>query len=319
MRVWLADMYEGEGLINFQALADAGCAGVVLKSSMGGGTSNLTWLSQAVNGVRRAGLRLGFYHWVDPTQSSSRQAGYLRQAVERFGPDFLSLDNEQWWASWSKYYQYLRREIPGSEVPRLRGDVIVRAYLDTMALVEGLRALILQYSARWFQIGYCPQMRDYNHRWGGWVASYDVGTTVRRYASVSEFEAALERLTSPRYVPDNMPVRLWQFTDRWGVPGISPMDLSVWMGDESSLDEAIGTGASEPPPEPPEPEPMERRRSYALPWLNVRSGPSTVYAVTRRIYPGGLFDVYEKRQGSGYEWGRVSDSEWAALRWSVVV
>lgn len=28
MRVWLADMYEGEGLIDFQALADAGCAGV---------------------------------------------------------------------------------------------------------------------------------------------------------------------------------------------------------------------------------------------------------------------------------------------------
>ena len=132
MRVWIADMYEGEGLINFQALADAGCAGVVLKSSMGGGMANLNWLTQAVNGVRRAGLRLGFYHWVDPTQSATRQAGYLRQAVERFGPDFLALDNEQWWASWDKYHRYLRKEILGSEVPRLRGDVIIQSFLDTM-------------------------------------------------------------------------------------------------------------------------------------------------------------------------------------------
>jgi len=229
------------------------------------------------------------------------------------------LDNEQWWASWDKFYKYRRGEIPASQVPRLRGDVIIRAYLDTMAAVEGLRPMMMQYSARWFQMGYCPQMSDHNPRWGGWVASYDVGTRVRQFPTVESFETALDELNAPRYVPNNMDVWMWQFTDRWGVPGISPMDLSVWMGDESSLDEAIGTGASEPPPEPPEPEPMERRRSYALPWLNVRSGPSTVYAVTRRIYPGGLFDVHEKRQGSGYEWGRVSDSEWAALRWSVVV
>ena len=317
MRVWLADMYEGEGLIDFQALADAGCAGVVLKSSMGGGTSNLTWLSQAVNGVRRAGLRLGFYHWVDPTQSATRQAGYLRQATERFAPDFLSLDNEQWWASWDKFYKYRRGEIPASQVPRLRGDVIIQSFLDTMAAVAGLRPLMMQYSARWFQQGYCPQMSDHNPRWGGWVASYDVGTRVRQFPTVESFETALDELNAPRYVPNNMDVWMWQFTDRWGVPGISPMDLSVWMGDESSLDEAIGTGASEPyfPPY----EPTEQRRSFAIPWLNVRSGPSTVYAVTRRIYPGGTFYVFEKRQGNGYEWGRISDSEWVALRWSVIV
>ena len=317
MRVWLADMYEGEGLIDFSALADAGCAGVVLKSSMGGGTSNLTWLSQAVNGVRRAGLRLGFYHWVDPTQSASRQAGYLRQATEQFRPDFLALDNEQWWASWSKYYQYLRREIPGSEVPRLRGDVIIQSFLDTMAAVAGLRPLMMQYSARWFQVGYCPQMSDHNPRWGGWVASYDVGTRVRQFPTVESFETALDELNAPRYVPNNMDVWMWQFTDRWGVPGVAPMDLSVWMGDEASLDEAIGTGANDPffPPY----EPTEQRRSFALPWLNVRAGPSTVYAVTRRIYPGVTFYVFEKRQGNGYEWGRISDSEWVALRWSVIV
>ena len=317
MRVWIADMYEGEGLINFQALADAGCAGVVLKSSMGGGTSNLTWLTQAVNGVRRAGLRLGFYHWVDPTQSATRQAGYLRQAVERFGPDFLSLDNEQWWASWDKFYKYRRGEIPASQVPRLRGDVIIRAYLDTMTAVESLRPMIMQYSARWFQQGYCPQMSDHNPRWGGWVASYDVGTRVRQFPTVESFETALDELNAPRYVPNNMDVWMWQFTDRWGVPGVAPMDLSIWMGDEASLDEAIGTGANDPffPPY----EPTEQRRSFAIPWLNVRSGPSTVYAVTRRIYPGGTFYVFEKRQGNGYEWGRISDSEWVALRWSVIV
>ena len=317
MRVWMADMYEGEGLINFQALADAGCAGVVLKSSMGGGMANLNWLSQAVNGVRQAGLRLGFYHWVDPTQSATRQAGYLRQAVERFGPDFLALDNEQWWASWDKYHRYLRKEIPGSEVPRLRGDVIIQSFLDTMAAVAGLRPLMMQYSARWFQQGYCPQMSDHNPRWGGWVASYDVGTRVRQFPTVESFETALDELNAPRYVPNNMDVWMWQFTDRWGVPGVAPMDLSVWMGDEASLDEAIGAGASDPffPPY----EPTEQRRSFAIPWLNVRSGPSTVYAVTRRIYPGGTFYVFEKRQGNGYEWGRISDSEWVALRWSVIV
>lgn len=161
MRVWMADMYEGEGLINYQALADAGCAGVVLKSSMGGGIANLNWLTQAVNGVRQAGLRLGFYHWVDPTQSASRQAGYLRQATERFAPDFLSLDNEQWWASWDKFYKYRRGEIPASQVPRLRGDQIVRAYLDTMAAVEGLRPLMMQYSARWFQQGVSMPVRAF--------------------------------------------------------------------------------------------------------------------------------------------------------------
>ena len=316
MRVWMADMYEGEGLINYQALADAGCAGVVLKSSMGGGMANLNWLTQAVNGVRRAGLRLGFYHWVDPTQSAIRQAGYLRQAVERFGPDFLALDNEQWWASWDKYHRYLRKEILGSEVPRLRGDVIIQSFLDTMAAVAGLRPLMMQYSARWFQVGYCPQMREHNNRWAGWVASYDVGTRVQQFPTVESFANALDGLTQPRYVPDNMPVRMWQFTDRWGMPGVSPMDLSIWMGDIASLDESIG---SEPYPYPPPVEPLERRRSFAVPWINVRSGPSTVYAVTRRIYPGGVFDVFEKRQGNGYEWGRVSESEWVALRWSVVI
>lgn len=316
MRVWLADMYEGEGLINFQALADAGCAGVVLKCSMGGGMANLNWLTQAVNGIRRAGLRLGFYHWVDPTRPARRQAGYLRQAVEQFEPDFLSLDNEQWWASWEQFYRYLQKKISASQVPRLRGDVIIRAYLDTMAEVEGLRPLMMQYSARWFQQGYCPQMREHNHRWAGWVAYY-VGSKVKQFETVESFEEALDGLETPRHVPDNMPVRLWQFTDRWGMPGVEPMDLSVWEGDEASLDEAIGTGASLPDPSPYDP--IERRRSFALPYLNVRSGPSTMYAVTRRILPGGVFEVFEKRQGNGYEWGRVSESEWAALRWSVVI
>lgn len=241
----------------------------------------------------------------------------MRQATERFAPDFLSLDNEQWWASWDKFYKYRRGEIPASQVPRLRGDVIIRAYLDTMTAVESLRPMIMQYSARWFQQGYCPQMSDHNPRWGGWVASYDVGTRVRQFPTVESFETALDELNAPRYVPNNMDVWMWQFTDRWGVPGVAPMDLSVWMGDEASLDEAIGAGASDPffPPY----EPTEQRRSFAIPWLNVRSGPSTVYAVTRRIYPGGTFYVFEKRQGNGYEWGRISDSEWVALRWSVIV
>ncbi len=56
----------------------------------------------------------------------------------------------------------------------------------------------------------------------------------------------------------------------------------------------------------------------AWPWLNVRAGAGTSYAVVKRLLSGVVVQVGEVQAvPSGEEWGRLADdSGWIAICWT---
>ena len=51
----------------------------------------------------------------------------------------------------------------------------------------------------------------------------------------------------------------------------------------------------------------------AFPWLNVRAGAGTSYAVVKRLLSGAVVQVGEVQVTGGEEWGRLADgSGWIA-------
>jgi hypothetical protein len=68
--------------------------------------------------ARAEGVSLvGCYYWNDPLVSAQNQIDTYSRLIDAEKPDFIGIDIEQWWASWSAYMAYVNGTAPMSSVP----------------------------------------------------------------------------------------------------------------------------------------------------------------------------------------------------------
>lgn len=152
------DVYEGNWSYYqnypWQLYNQGGSKVMVMKATMGYGDSSEPYLTNCFNYHKDAGFKIGLYGWADPTAPLGNQLTRFETLVNRFHPDFVAMDMEQYWQQWSQYWKYLNGEITDSQV-----DKFAPTYLNQFygAYYEGIRKfglLALAYTAAWFVSGY---------------------------------------------------------------------------------------------------------------------------------------------------------------------
>ncbi|MCL2448480.1 MAG: hypothetical protein FWD17_05995, partial [Polyangiaceae bacterium] len=80
------DVFDGQGAIDWAAVADAGVAFAYVKATQGTydtqATFDANWANAAAAGVAR-----GAYHFFDPTEDGAAQAAYFLSAIAHASPD----------------------------------------------------------------------------------------------------------------------------------------------------------------------------------------------------------------------------------------
>lgn len=316
-RAWGIDFSDWEDLPDLPLYKQMGMSFAIIKGTMGYGTSAKVY--KFYDASRKAGLWSGIYHWVDPTAPWKDQLNRYVRLCKELQPDFICADNEQWWKDWNLWYQYLFRKIPGSAVPRLDSLTISRWGSNIMAGAQQAlgKILNLNYTANWFIGGYSPDMYGWIDRYPLFLAEY-THRDRRFFATWDQFYSVLDAIPGPTKPRGASTWAIRQWTSSWRLPNAKQdMDLDVFNGTPVEFESSVATGElHDQPPPPCTDEPvLERRR--ATDNVNIRTGPSTVYAVTGLWRRGEVAEIFETKQGETHLWGRVAPGKWCALTWSV--
>ena len=295
MYIWgidISDWQNDPEAIPWDVFYEHGCRWVTVKCSMGYGPSD--YVDQHVECIRRKApkMLIGLYHWDDPTATASSQAYFFADKIRTLQPDFWCQDDEQWWANWPKYWAYIRKEIPASEVPRLSGSRIANTYnavRDEIYKLGYVEMENLVYTARWFTRGYSPELAEAIIGRPQWIADY---RACRHFAIADlclnanasywkvtweEFEYLLEmcyRVIEGRdgidpkwlpYMPDGSWIApdliFWQIDSKEWLPGApGRLDVNIFFAnDETILLQYFGIEEPQPEPEP-DPDTIEELR-----------------------------------------------------------
>jgi lysozyme len=82
------DVFDGQGAVDWQAVADAGIAFAMIKATQGTYDTQSTFAANW-QGSRRSGVRRGAYHFFDPTGDGAAQAAQFLAAVGALEPGDL--------------------------------------------------------------------------------------------------------------------------------------------------------------------------------------------------------------------------------------
>lgn len=315
-RAWFIDVSDWEDPWDLCPLAQEGCLGIIIKSSMGLGNSKK--IEGFINAASKANMLYGFYHWADPIYSMGEQTLRFSGLIKKYKPDFIASDNEQWWSSWEKWYDYMNHKIPYQDVPRFGMEKLDAFFHNFMRDVQHLNPdlLFLNYTAGWFIKAYAPHMAFWTQEFPLWDAYYVLDDT-RRYqtfASWDAFHRTINALNRTVFPPGAKSYCLWQFASRWRLPGMtSCLDLNVFGGTRQEfLDLAQVTLPDGDPIPKPKPAAYTEQRVVAT-FLNVREGPGVEYKVIGWKAWGNIVKVYETTNG----WARIEDpaSQWVKASW----
>jgi GH25 family lysozyme M1 (1,4-beta-N-acetylmuramidase) len=227
MTILMLDYYSGNRQPNFAVFGQAGFKAAIRKASMQ--LSQDIELDIDIPAQKAAGWGVGMYHWCDPIPAPAywyKQADHFLRAIDKWQPAVLSLDVEQYWASWSDKTQ----KLAASRILDNAG------YLwDYIKARTGLPMMV--YTARWFTVGYCPQLGPWIGNKPAWIADYYYyGAGV---PSPMHVDAATLAKLIPNIVADpiNTPtgvtnIVMRQFESRIWLDGTAHnYDMNVWYDD----------------------------------------------------------------------------------------
>jgi GH25 family lysozyme M1 (1,4-beta-N-acetylmuramidase) len=226
----------------YAALNKAGVEFCLVKGDQGTATANHMQLA------RDAGMMTGEYFWHDPTISASVQAAAFLKCCETNKPDFVFLDDEQWWADWGKWrlWQY-DHKIPQAQVPVTAPNKIsdsTAAILETLS--HGLDCQVGDYSAKWFIDGYAPGLAKILVNYPFWAMSIISETAhVATWAEITAGPFAGYRPNMPSKMTSWV---LAQWSSGKTLPTIGDrIDLNLFDGDLAAFKSWAGL---QPPPAP---------------------------------------------------------------------
>jgi GH25 family lysozyme M1 (1,4-beta-N-acetylmuramidase) len=280
MKILIADVSHYNHPVDYKALKAGGFAALIAKC--GGSLTEDDLYSVHAAGARSAGLSFGAYYWLDPIYDYIRQGDHCVTLADREKADFIMADNEQWWASWSKWTAALLRKIPWSDVPVIPSKQInAAAYGFLKYLKANQPRRLLNYTGIGFVNDYCREMASWINEFDLMIAQYH--PTGPGQGDLKRKKITFEQLHAD-YLPKDKPYLpvgwndaiLWQFTgDRLTFPGIlDTLDISLWMSKNETPESWIGHQAPEPQPEPW----VTRHLKPGVIGLNVRDQP---------VYPDG--------------------------------
>jgi GH25 family lysozyme M1 (1,4-beta-N-acetylmuramidase) len=145
-----------------------GITRVAVKSSMGGGFD--ARCDGHCEDVKRDGLKLELYHWIDPIQGWGNQAVYFINKINKHQPDKIDFDIEHWWADWVKY-QKDAATCPRLSVAQIRDSARIiweKVEKETGYGPDRSRG----YSACWFIEKYCMELVPFLRTKALWWADY---------------------------------------------------------------------------------------------------------------------------------------------------
>jgi GH25 family lysozyme M1 (1,4-beta-N-acetylmuramidase) len=315
MRAWGIDVYSGTNLTlaMLQALRNIGMTFVVVKASMGWGPDPK--VVQYSNLVKQAGLKLGLYHWSDNTNTAQAQAARFSALAVQLQPDFISLDDEQWWNDWEQFWQACNGQIPWSAVdvePGSHISAVSKGIMDTVhASLPNL--WFWHYGANWFINAYCLQSLAWINDYPMWLAEYtdynwNQGMT---FGDRESLESYLAMLDHPVLPAGCAAWTVWQISGRAKLPGVSArQDLNIFNGTATDF---AAMCVMPPPPVPPPPPPPATVRYYVsnASGTYIQPNPSW-YGAGRYIAHDAQIDVDEI--GSVPGWWKVYPTGWVDAR-----
>jgi len=319
VRAWIVDVsgWQIKEPPDYKVLAERGCSAVIIKGSMGGGISTAAAIQATV--CREVGIPyIGMYHWADPIhRTPDQQMRHIERAINIIRPDFIAVDNEQWWGSWTAYHQFVFGEISFSVVPKLDpnhisnfGRKLTRRVSDTFGMWT------LNYTAGWFINRYAPRMTEWINEFDLWMALYPLGNG--QFESWQDFEQFVN-VRQPAGLPRGAKTwSIWQFTAKHRLPGFArAIDLNIFNGSVEDLKAKINKETPAPSDPPPSEPYYETYRCNAPLGMIVRDAPNG-RDVGKRLRFGTIFQVYEKVVSPPHTWGRIhpNQSEWVSLSWS---
>ena len=267
------------------------------------------------NEARAAGYqRLGIYLWHDPTLSVERNISKGIEYVERFKPEYLVVDIEHWWKSWSQWSAAHAGTIGWSDVGRFSGQQISD---HAKAVVEGITPLVKQpvwnYSAAWFINGYAPQLSSWIGDYPYINADYSSVPDAYMHKSWGELNTIAESVGRSNYMPKGIPVETArQFASKFFPNGHDDhYDMNVFFGDLDEFDQAIGLVPTSDDDE--EEAPIRWVGQVTAYYLNVRLGPSTNYKAVPEEYL--IKDERVEILDEEYGWGKIAENRWISLDW----
>lgn len=258
--------------VPWAVLWDLGFRLVIIKSSMGGGKD--PYCLEHAQLAKDHGFLVALYHWVDPIQNWTTQATeYFFPQIDAVEPIAVGYDCEQYWASWSKWQDYVAGKIPNSQVPRTTEYNVVNSYLTVRNLalaqygssIPEKRHMI--YSADWFTDIF-PGLAEASKEHELWIADWSYSRTIVHTQFDGNFKLDIidwyqwqqliwDEMKDGAYdgVPlllgDRKDFRMWQADSKVVPPGSpSRYDISFFNGDEAAFN--LWLDKTEPEPDPTE-------------------------------------------------------------------
>ena len=235
---------------------------------------------QAVSDSNRL---LQVYIWGDITKDPIQQADWALRVIRdnNLPVKWIWGDIEQWWLSWSQWYQMRQGLIPASAVQKATPAALSSHYEQFMARLNSQFPNSGVYTNNGFVASWAPGMNAWLPRYKQWIPEYahqpahatQMTWTELRANWLPNYDIAL----APGQLPQNV-VGL-QFTgDVCILPGsynaqgqAMTLDVSVFDGDWLASLGAVQIPQI-PAPTPPQTVSMAYKVIYAR--VNVRSGPS---------------------------------------------
>jgi GH25 family lysozyme M1 (1,4-beta-N-acetylmuramidase) len=255
-RAWGVDIYSQTNvtLTMLQTLKNMGATFVVVKASMGWGDDPKVMLYTTL--VKQTGLKLGIYHWADNTNTIVAQVTRFSNLINQIKPDFIAIDDEQWWNDWAKWDQAINHLIPWSEVPRETPTKINSISHGIMDLVHANfpKLWFWHYTGKWFGDEYCPLLWQWVNEYPTFLAEYmDYGWPVELTFTTKEtLQSYIDLVPAPILPQGNTNWTARQISGRAKLPGISArQDLDVFNGTADEFVFRIGNPNVTPPPPPP--------------------------------------------------------------------
>jgi lysozyme len=224
------DVYDGQGTIDWAAVADAGVAFAYVKATQGTYDTQTTFKDNWV-GAAAAGVARGAYHFLDPTEDGQAQASHFLSVLSG-----VARTDDGGDPAWGELPPMLDVECPDGDADCLYAGASGAAAPAVIA--AGVWAFLRAVQAA---TGRRPVVYTF--------ASYFTSNAVDA-AGLDAFPLFAAYPTSDACFPLPSPwsaATLWQYSWQGQVPGIAvPVDRDRWLGSAADLarDAAAGTGSS---------------------------------------------------------------------------
>jgi hypothetical protein len=162
---------------NYVELKAHGVSGVIAKLGQGRYEDNMAETHARM--AAKHNLPFAGYFWHDPIDQIQPQLDNANRLINKYDPAFLAVDTEQWWLSWSEWYNYYVRR--NGIRPRVMSPdkIYEQAYGFTTQLHTAMSRVlpIGAYTGDWFIKSYCRRLpsliKMVDFYWRAWYPDID--------------------------------------------------------------------------------------------------------------------------------------------------